>query len=229
MAEDDLPTVPPDFGFRNLAGLGDEDEEVPVHLKDGGRATDNLTTDANGTIVGVRKAGPLPWVLLALGVLAVVCAFWLRGTMAMTSRVHEITQASPGAPVSTKDTTMQTPPSDSVILGLVAFGGLLALAGAFYTRITKVTLPGGAALDLASRVVDSAVTAIKGRPEIATMAPKEVADLTAQVTKAIVGSQAAAQQMRVKPEPLLLGTQASAAVDEALAERRQSQATPGVQ
>jgi hypothetical protein len=52
--------------------------------------------------------------------------------------------------VPDKQTTTESPPSDTLVGILFGSAAVLVLAGAFYARITKITLPGGAGIELAA-------------------------------------------------------------------------------
>ncbi|MDQ5822293.1 MAG: hypothetical protein M3540_12710 [Actinomycetota bacterium] len=82
---------------------------------------------------------------LILGGAAVIAvALALAALVTRTTRSE--TRASGGA---TRVTETEAPFSDTLIVAVLGIGGLLILSGAFYSRIAKVTFPGGGAIEMA--------------------------------------------------------------------------------
>lgn len=115
-----------------------------------------------------RYAREMPWVLLALAVALAVYAAIAEHKTTVDSRVT-VAQVQPAnatktaaktkpakAPASTptKITTTEKGPSDTLLGILFALAAVTALTGAFYARVTKVTLPGGAGLELGAVALD---------------------------------------------------------------------------
>lgn len=96
-------------------------------------------------------------------------------------RTTTTTKTGGGVPPTT--TELNEPPSDTFLIGLLGVGVVFVLSGAFFDRITKVTLPGGGAIELAraqaeaARAVDRALE----RREIAGD-PQELAAKAATAT-----------------------------------------------
>lgn len=93
-----------------------------------------------------RDPSWLRWGLIVLGLALCAVALVLLDVQRTTSVVRE---AVPGTPTLRTTTTSGPVLSDTVFLGILGLGAILLLAGAFFNRITKVMLPGGAGLDLA--------------------------------------------------------------------------------
>jgi hypothetical protein len=84
------------------------------------------------------------WWLILLGVAVIAGGVLLRGHMFNGGTTTETAQGKP-----VKVTTSTAPPSDSLLLGILGVGAIFVLGGAFYGRISKVTLPGGTAIEFA--------------------------------------------------------------------------------
>jgi hypothetical protein len=103
----------------------------------------------------------IPGLLIAAAVALVIYAGIIRTNVSTSSRT---TVSSPPAPtatsgkalVITKQTTTATVPSDTLLGVLFGTAGVLALCGAFYSRVLKITLPGGGGVELAALKSDLA-------------------------------------------------------------------------
>src|ERR1700730_5877035 len=88
-----------------------------------------------------EKAPPEPWTRVALaaaGLLMVAIALLLIFNTHLTSSVTENTMS--GATVTSKVTQTTSSVSDTVLIGLVALAGALALTGAFFERLRTIKL-----------------------------------------------------------------------------------------
>lgn len=101
----------------------------------------------------------MPALLLAAGLALAVYAGVIRTQLAPAGRTTvsappAIRTAQPPRAskqaklVITKQTTTTDAPSDALLGVLFGTAGVLALSGAFYSRITKITLPGGGGVEL---------------------------------------------------------------------------------
>ncbi|MGO8685676.1 MAG: hypothetical protein ACLQT7_00630 [Candidatus Dormibacteria bacterium] len=98
------------------------------------------------------------WALVAAGILVFLLTLLLLVVERPTSTV-KVTPLGPTATSSAStvntETSTTSSASDTLLLGFLGFSALLVLIGAFYGRISKVTLPGGAELDLGALVPDT--------------------------------------------------------------------------
>ncbi len=106
-----------------------------------------------------------PAFLIAVGLVIVVLAGGLRAVTTVTSKTTER-----GTGEQPKISITETPlVSDAMFVAAVALGAGLLLAGSFYERISKITLPGGAAVEFA-RYQAAAAEAV-ARTELPAEAP----------------------------------------------------------
>jgi hypothetical protein len=140
-----------------------------------------------------RRPQPGRWTLFAvggivllLGVAGIVTG-WAIGTTETTSKT--------GGEATEVHTT--SAPSENVLLGLLGAGGALVVAGAFYSRITAIKLPGGVEVDLSEQ--EKAAVANKVAEQMGD------AEDPAKVAQATVSALAAARtykaDMQAQPLP----------------------------
>jgi hypothetical protein len=100
-------------------------------------------------------------------------------------RTTSVVKEAGAAPSPLKTTTTSGPVlSDPVFLAIVGLGAVLVLAGAFFNRITKLTLPGGAALDLAQYAPPAAGAVSKAAVTGAVPLPSAPDDRAATIAAA---------------------------------------------
>jgi hypothetical protein len=92
----------------------------------------------------------MPWILLALALVLGVYAATAQQTLEVTQRVTTQKAATPGTDTAKTEST----PSDTVVGALFGLAAITALAGAFYGRISKISLPGGGGLELGAAALD---------------------------------------------------------------------------
>lgn len=83
---------------------------------------------------------------------AVVVHFWRVAT--------SVTVVTSTHPAAVKTTTVHSVGSVPLQLGLAGFAAVFALAAAFYDRVTAITLPGGAGIQLAPAQREAASEAV---------------------------------------------------------------------
>jgi hypothetical protein len=95
-----------------------------------------VSTPAGAQQPGQGQAGPTgpSTLLIVLGVAAVALALSLRAVLAVSSK--QTTEKPDG---TVEVVTKREPLPDSVTIGLLSLGGLLIVAGAFYSRVTKLS------------------------------------------------------------------------------------------
>jgi hypothetical protein len=119
----------------------------------------------------------MPWLLISLGIV-VVCVGILLGNVTTVS--SETTDRVAGKPVKVSET--KSPFSDTLLVAVIALGGVLVVAGAFYTRISEVTFPGGAAIKLAQYQAAAAEAVARAELPSGASEETEVAARTAAAT-----------------------------------------------
>ena len=100
----------------------------------------------SGSSTVQRDPSSLRWGLIVLGLALCAVALVLLDVQRTTSVVKE---AGPGTPTVKTVTTSGPVLSDTVLLGILGLRAILLLGGRLLQPRTKVTLPGGAGLDLA--------------------------------------------------------------------------------
>jgi hypothetical protein len=144
------------------------------------------------------------WPLIVLGIVLIIATGVLRdfqfnsGTTTETNNKNEVTRVS----------KTKAPPSDALLLGLLGVAAAFVLCGAFYSRISKVSFPGGA-IELAEAQKEAAAAverAVERRGGGKTLEPP------AQVAATILTAARAIEIGRVASvEPSAVASLASAA------------------
>jgi hypothetical protein len=175
---------------------------------------DELMADATATgqtgtapavVVEPRFKRVMPWTLIVLGVaLAGYAAF----VQQRTTEASRVTVESGMTAQSV--TTTRTGPSDTFIDLLFGTAAVVALAGAFYGRITKIAFPGGGGLEMgavaldmdkiAKTVAEQVKREVEKKPEAERPDVEQVARLAAQAT---ARAQQSALQVRAAVGPLV--------------------------
>src|SRR6266571_3378533 len=100
---------------------------------------------------GQTNPAPLPrsdnvirWLLILTGLIVIGLGIGLRENITERSRTIERVAGKP-----TKVSMTTEPFSDKLLIAALGLGGALVFCGAFYTRINKVTFPGGSGVELA--------------------------------------------------------------------------------
>jgi hypothetical protein len=125
-----------------------------------GKTGDATVGSADTLPVEPRYAGLMPWVLILLGVGLALYSGLIRTHLASSSRTTEQVPAQSAPPNQTqtlspdKVTTTESSPSDALLGVLFGSAAVLILGGAFYSRVTKITLPGGAGVEIAAVAQD---------------------------------------------------------------------------
>lgn len=154
-----------------------------------------------------------------MGAVGVLAAIGLE-VAALLMHQSTVTTVYTGAPHLTTTTTTTYPggPSGALVGWLFAGGVLLVLIAVFYPRITKIVLPGGAELDLASGAQLAAAIAKKNLPPgkaqaLFAMAAPRAAGLAAAKTR-----QATRRRTALYPRRAVAidGTEAQQLVEETL-------------
>jgi hypothetical protein len=96
-------------------------------------------------------ARTMPWALIVLAIALAVYAGVAQRHTTVTSRVTAPASAQPS---SAPTTITEKTPSDEFVGALFALAALVALAGAFYGRISKISLPGGGGLEMGALAID---------------------------------------------------------------------------
>jgi hypothetical protein len=153
----------------------------------------------------------MPWVLLLAAAGIASYGLEIRHDRAVSSTVTTQAPGANGKLTTTKLMTTRSVPSDALIGMLLGVAVVLALCGAFYARVTKITLPGGAGLELGAAdptAVGNAVgEAVKRQiakdPKTAEQAssPEAVVELAAKTATAtaVAQQQATAISQAVVP------------------------------
>jgi hypothetical protein len=185
---------------------------------------------ANGTASPSHQLrGPaLMLVVLGAAVLAANMAIVLFGTS--TTKVTEIGGAQPN-----KETTTVAPFSESVSSTLLGAGVLLVLAGAFFSRVSKITGPGDVAVEFSPDEKGAAAEAVAARvknndPEVSQMAKSGAAvdpEKADEATEGLAQTASRATLGCLESARVLLKL-ARTAPDEALALAREWQIPPAV-
>jgi hypothetical protein len=114
-----------------------------------------------------------------------------------------VTQLRAGAPVpkvalaDQQDTNRSETPSETYLGALFGTAAILALAGAFFTRVTKISLPGGAALEF-SVVAKDLTEVAKSVPQQVQQAIERLPDSEKEALAPKVGDLAAAAADRAQ-------------------------------
>lgn len=102
----------------------------------------------------------------------------------------------------TKTTTTESGPSDALLLGLAGSGIVLFLAGAFFSRITKITLPDGTEIDVdALKKATEAIADLDAEGKLP--AGTTVAHALAAASLAAAEGSALVRLSRFTPKPIL--------------------------
>jgi len=168
------------------------------------------------------------WALALIGAVALLAALAFEIISLVLPQVTTVTVTGTHLnPITTTSTGPGGPPS-GLIAGLFGGGAVIILAAAFFTRITKIILPGGAELDLDSQAqLAGAVAQDETDPQQAAKvykaaAPKAVAKVAEKKYSA-----AAQSAISYGPNPDALNPQEAAQlVDEARQEVESSPAEP---
>jgi hypothetical protein len=160
---------------------------------------------------------PAPWwqilsgLTILIGLALFVVTLWARGAEIQTQNVIETTKNySSSARLaigvqnlipdseSTKSTVTSSGLSDTVIVAFVTIAAVFVVAGAFYTRITKITI-GSNVVELAptpkqvNEAADAVSRALKESPELANLPPEKRAAAVYQAAYEIARVSAAAR------------------------------------
>jgi hypothetical protein len=166
------------------------------------------------------------WLHVAIGTLALTAiAFLLAAGLAYidvgkSTEVDQYTEPSPlagqSAPSRAPEPTLQSKTVNSAratepgVIALAGIGAVLVMAAAFYTRISKITLPGGGGIELTALKVADAVTEAATRKKDTTgktLTPKQIARASSRLAAMIVTDSSVRQAS--------LSELAEAAIDEA--------------
>jgi hypothetical protein len=136
--------------------------------------------------------------LIVIGVVLIGLTVGLRAIITTTNK--ETVREGTSAPKVTKTETPFL--SDSLLAALLGLGGVLVVSGAFYNRISKITLPGGAGIELKDieEAAHAVARAAPARMRKATSDPVEAAALTTAVTQATAAKTAAWRRL-AKTDP----------------------------
>ncbi len=145
----------------------------------------------------------MPWVLLLVGVLICLYAADIRDERTTTSKVTVDSSAT--SKKHDKVTTTEAVPSDTLLATLIAVASLTLLAGAFYSRVSKIGLPGGSSIELvsgdaasvAAAVTERVVEAVGQEPSDGPPDPAAVAEVAAKAATAATLAQQEALLLRV--------------------------------
>jgi hypothetical protein len=160
---------------------------------------------------------PSPWwqilsgLTILIGLALFIVTLWARGAQIQTQNVVETTKTYSSAArlaggnhnaipdsESTKSTLTSSGLSDTVIVAFVTIAAVVVVAGAFYTRVTKITI-GSNVVELAptpkqvNEAADAVSRLVKDKPELANLPPEKRAALVYQVAYEIARVSAAAQ------------------------------------
>jgi hypothetical protein len=161
---------------------------------------------AEATPVEPRYSRVMPWTLIAIGLAILLYAAAIRDDRSLVAR--ETVTPAPAAPTertpraTTQITRTEKTPSDTFLGALIGAGAVAVLAGAFYARVTRVTLPVGsiemgAAAQDASAVSEKVREAVAQRPEVKVdMSAADLADFAAKAASATAVAQQQALQAR---------------------------------
>jgi hypothetical protein len=123
----------------------------------------NNPASADTTVI---KADRPNWLLISLGA-ALVLLFMGGSVFARLSGGETITTPAPAgtttsnASATETKTKTKTAPSDTILTALLASGGALILAGALYSRISTITLPGGVSVGLTNKETTTTAETVK--------------------------------------------------------------------
>jgi hypothetical protein len=157
-----------------------------------------------------RYSRVMPWTLIVIGLLILVYVAAIRDDHSLVSR-KTVTPAPARpdeqiVPAEEQVTLTEKTPSDAFLAALVGAGAVAVLAGAFYARVSKVSLPGGsiemgaAAAEDATAVTNAVAEKIRDlmaqRPQVE---PGEMsADDLAEVATKTASATALAQQQALQ-------------------------------
>jgi hypothetical protein len=153
-----------------------------------------------------------------VGGLAIVFAATFELVALVSHQVTSVVVTGKMPDLTTTTTTGPSGPSSAIIGGLFAGGALLLLLAAFFTRITKIVLPGGAELDVDNgSQLAGAIAAVTQDPATGARLFKRVAPTAAQkiTQKKSATHVAASTQLAWDTNPLLSSQEAKELVNAA--------------
>ncbi|HEX8204463.1 MAG TPA: hypothetical protein VF587_00240 [Solirubrobacteraceae bacterium] len=144
-------------------------------------------------VVAPSRSRVMPWVLVAVGIAIWIAAFALREDLRRESVTIRDRPAG--------KTVVEKAPGDAFLAGLVGAGLIAVLAGAFYTRVTKVTVFGntlelGAPAD--SDALAAAVAAKVVEEQRASGTPLDAAAADAVSRSAVAAARAQSEALLVQ-------------------------------
>ncbi len=143
----------------------------------------------------------MPWLLVFAGIALFALALSLHSQLQPLSHVSEIASGTSPSASTGKVTDTSAVLSDATFLTLVTLSAVLILGGAFYGRISKINLPGGASIEMVA--LTNAALAMS-RLQKKGRVPKDTSPVTALAAVQLAAQSGVGLSKLTQIDPILL-------------------------
>lgn len=163
-----------------------------------------MTSPGTSQSTTIVRADRPNWLLISLGGLLVVLfmggVVFARGwgSETVTSPVPSSTGSASEAPAAKTKSTTKAAPSDTILTAVLASGAALIMAGALYSRISTITLPGDVKIGLSNK--ETTTTKDTAAKQAGGLTEAQVVEATTRAVEKVKEKKAATGAIELPPD-----------------------------